>query len=78
MVKSRITTKTKETEGGIIAVTAEVEKQIEHGVKDGGKDTYVVVNELGEDVRVYKKEPGCDDPKAAAESYARKMGLKWV
>lgn len=40
----------------------------------GGKDTYVVRDRhYFRDVRVYKKQKGCEDPKAAAESYARKL-----
>lgn len=43
-------------------------------VVDGGTDIYIVRDrDYFTDIRVYKKAPGCEDPKAAAESYARKM-----
>lgn len=77
MVKSRIKIEPKKTESGIITVETKIEKQIKHRAEEAGKDTYVVANELGETIRVYKKCEGCEDPKACAESYARKMGLKW-
>jgi len=77
MVRSRLKIEPKETESGIVTVEAKIEKQIKHRAEEGGKDTYIVANELGEVVRIYKKSEGCDDPKSAAESFALKMGLKW-
>lgn len=66
------------TDSGLYMVENKVTSKRPHFVKKIDSDSFAVVTELGETVRVYTKEKGCENPKAAAESFARKMSLRWL
>ena len=63
----------KKRESEIIAELNPQKEKTVFSVKDGGKDTYIVVGQKGEVIRTYKKDEVCEDPKKAAEEYAKKL-----
>ena len=73
--KLRVASKVEETESGILAVKTEVQTKEPFYVKEEGKNC-LVVNGNGEVQRVYNYGE-CADPKAAAESYAKKLSSQW-
>lgn len=73
--KIRVASKVEETESGILAVKNEVQTKEPFYVKEEGQN-YAVVNGNGEVQRVYRAGQ-CEDPKAAAESYAKKLSSQW-
>lgn len=73
--KIKMTQKVEQTESGILAVKNEILKKEPFYVKEEGKNC-LVVNSNGEVQRVYRADE-CADPKACAESYAKKLSSQW-
>ena len=73
--KFKVEQRVEETESGILAVKAEMLTKEPFYVKEEGKNC-LVVNSNGEVQRVYNYGE-CEDPKACAESYAKKLSSQW-
>ena len=77
MPRTRIKQSVDTTESGIHVIKNEMEIQEPYFVKEVSEEQYEVRNGEGEIFRTYIKQPGCDDPKEAAESFAKKMSIRW-
>jgi len=69
--------KMEQNENGLYVPRTEMQVKEQHFVKKISSDEFAVVKGNGEVVRVYVKEKGCEDPKAAAESYAAKLSTQF-
>lgn len=54
-------------------MAASTKQTAKYSVKSGGEDIYIVIGPKGEELRVFKKEKECSNPKKSAEEYAKKL-----
>lgn len=74
--KVKVSQTVEETESGILAVKTEMLTKEPFYVKEGGKGVYIVVDSNGNEKRIYRADE-CEDPKSAADSFAKKLSSKW-
>ena len=66
------------TDSGLYKVEEKITSKRPHFVKKIDSESFAVVTELGETVRVYTKQKGCEDPEESAKMFAKKMSLRWT
>lgn len=66
------------TDSGLYKVEEKITSKRPHFVKKIDSESFAVVTELGEIVRVYTKQKGCEDPEGSAKMFAKKMSLRWT
>ena len=76
--KVKIENTIEKTKSGILVPKTQVKEKQPFFVKELSKNEFAVVDGNGNTQRVYIKEPGCEDPKDSAESYARKLSQRWI
>lgn len=74
--KTKIETAVEKTESGVLVPKTKVLEQKPFYVKQLDSESYAVVSENGETVRVYGSE--VDNPAELAEMYAQKMSTRWL